>query len=110
MLRFAYSDINKELAYELDHSNSVEKMAAVGNNELLDNGGKLNIPKEPVPKEAGPREAVPKEKFNNEVAKQQEVKNLEKEFKPPSADSRRVDNDVKYNSNNKLKNSNPIDV
>lgn len=101
MLRFAYSGVNKDIAYELDHSSSM------GNKELLENGGTLNIPKEPVPV---PKEPVAKDKFNNEVAKQQEVKNLENEFKPPPAEPKRVDNDVKLNSNNKLKNSNPINI
>lgn len=61
LLRIGYSDLNKDISYELDSPG--EQTAVAGTN------GEVR---------------VPKEQFNNEVAKQQEVKNLENDNKPPA--------------------------
>lgn len=84
----------KDVDFELDTSNSRSGVNRDNTDTLADAG------------EAGNK--VPKEKFNNEVAMQQEVKNLQKEYgKEPAKDppKQAVGNDVKA-----MKESEPLEA
>lgn len=67
---------------------------ANANAKLGGNGNGKGAIEGSVKDNAEPKRKVPKEQFNNEVAKQQEVKNLEKEYKPP-VPKNQVNNEVK---------------
>lgn len=66
LLRFGLSGAGREVSYELDGAGNARSVVVEGNGEQ--------------------RETVP---FNNEVARQQEVKNLENDNRPPAPERRR---------------------
>ncbi|QLL34230.1 hypothetical protein HG536_0G00870 [Torulaspora globosa] len=72
LLRLGFADLSKEVSYELDGAGAARSV-------VVESDGELRIPKE----------TVPREQFNNEVAKQQEVKNLENDNKPPAPERNR---------------------
>ncbi|CAI4965535.1 ANL_collapsed_G0033160.mRNA.1.CDS.1 [Saccharomyces cerevisiae] len=77
VIKVAYSDLNKETEIKLEsHSSDVSASASEHTNIAA--GGAADATNNKQPQQA----KVPKEKFNNEVAKQQEVKNLENDLKP----------------------------
>lgn len=79
MVRFAYSDINKESEYELDQAApSVERLTAAA-------AAAAAASSEDKEKSEMEKVGASGAQFNNEVALQQEVKNLEKEYKPGGA-------------------------
>ncbi|CAI4943915.1 ANM_HP_G0059360.mRNA.1.CDS.1 [Saccharomyces cerevisiae] len=77
VIKVAYSDLNKETEIKLEsHSSDVSASASEHTNIAA--GGAADATNNKQSQQA----KVPKEKFNNEVAKQQEVKNLENDLKP----------------------------
>ncbi|CAI4034698.1 hypothetical protein SMKI_11G1470 [Saccharomyces mikatae IFO 1815] len=72
VIQIAYSDLHKEIKIELE---SPSDASANGN-------GHSNVAADASDNKQQQQAKVPKEKFNNEVAKQQEVKNLENDLKP----------------------------
>lgn len=77
VIKIAYSDLNKETKIELE--NHFSDISASGNDHSnVVAGGAADATNNKQPQQA----KIPKEKFNNEVAKQQEVKNLENDLKP----------------------------
>lgn len=80
LFRFGYSDLNKETQYELDQeaAPSAERLNAAA--AVAAAASSQDREKEEMEK-VGASGA----QFNNEVALQQEVKNLEKEYKPDGA-------------------------
>ncbi|CAI6691798.1 ALI_HP2_G0027580.mRNA.1.CDS.1 [Saccharomyces cerevisiae] len=77
VIKVAYSDLNKETEIELE-SHSSDVSASASDHTNIAAGGAADATNNKQPQQA----KVPKEKFNNEVAKQQEVKNLENDLKP----------------------------
>ncbi|CAI4601333.1 BBL_G0032460.mRNA.1.CDS.1 [Saccharomyces cerevisiae] len=75
--KVAYSDLNKETEIKLE-SHSSDVSASASDHTNIAAGGAADATNNKQPQQA----KVPKEKFNNEVAKQQEVKNLENDLKP----------------------------
>ncbi|CAL9735234.1 hypothetical protein MOSE0_H01178 [Monosporozyma servazzii] len=101
VLRVAYSDLNKVPQYELDHSNAFDdenndddddgvfdeisndiKQNSHSNDKIIieDNQNKIDAKDNDIDTDG--RKKVSKDKFNNEVAMQQETKNLENDLKP----------------------------
>ncbi len=77
VIKVAYSDLNKETEIKLEsHSSDVSASASDHTNIAAGDAADATNNKQPQ------QAKVPKEKFNNEVAKQQEVKNLENDLKP----------------------------
>ena len=77
VIKVAYSDLNKETEIKLE-SHSSDVSASASDHTNIAAGGAADATNNKQPHQA----KVPKEKFNNEVAKQQEVKNLENDLKP----------------------------
>ncbi|CAD6633196.1 XXYS1_4_G0006950.mRNA.1.CDS.1 [Saccharomyces cerevisiae] len=77
VIKVAYSDLNKETEIQLE-SHSSDVSASASDHTNIAAGGAADATNNKQPQQA----KVPKEKFNNEVAKQQEVKNLENDLKP----------------------------
>ncbi|CAI4604269.1 CCC_1a_G0032600.mRNA.1.CDS.1 [Saccharomyces cerevisiae] len=77
VIKVAYSDLNKETEIKLE-SHSSDVSASASDHTNIAAGGAADATNNKQPQQA----KVPKEKFNNEVAKQQEVKNLENDLKP----------------------------
>ena len=77
VIKVAYSDLNKETEIKLE-SHSSDVSASTSDHTNIAAGGAADATNNKQPQQA----KVPKEKFNNEVAKQQEVKNLENDLKP----------------------------
>lgn len=77
VIKVAYSDLNKETEIKLE-SYSSDVSASASDHTNIAAGGAADATNNKQPQQA----KVPKEKFNNEVAKQQEVKNLENDLKP----------------------------
>ncbi|AJS53150.1 BMC_2a_G0033650.mRNA.1.CDS.1 [Saccharomyces cerevisiae] len=77
VIKVAYSDLNKETEIKLE-SHSSDVPASASDHTNIAAGGAADATNNKQPQQA----KVPKEKFNNEVAKQQEVKNLENDLKP----------------------------
>ncbi|AJS51047.1 hypothetical protein H816_YJM1418K00160 [Saccharomyces cerevisiae YJM1418] len=77
VIKVAYSDLNKETEIKLE-SHSSDVSASASDHTNIAAGGAVDATNNKQPQQA----KVPKEKFNNEVAKQQEVKNLENDLKP----------------------------
>ncbi|EJS42871.1 YKL063C [Saccharomyces arboricola H-6] len=76
VIQIAYSDMNKENIIELEKQPSDKPVSNNDHNNVAAGGAAdANNNKQPQAK-------VPKEKFNNEVAKQQEVKNLDNDLRP----------------------------
>ncbi|CAI4046205.1 hypothetical protein SUVZ_11G1500 [Saccharomyces uvarum] len=77
VIQLAYSDLNKETVFELEkHTSDTSTNSNEQNNGAVAGVSDANSNKQQQ------QAKVPKEKFNNEVAKQQEVKNLENDLKP----------------------------
>ena len=77
VIKVAYSDLNTETEIKLE-SHSSDVSASASDHTNIAAGGAADATNNKQPQQA----KVPKEKFNNEVAKQQEVKNLENDLKP----------------------------
>ncbi|QID80755.1 hypothetical protein GRS66_003104 [Saccharomyces pastorianus] len=77
VIKVAYSDLNKETEIKLE-SHSSDVSASASDHTNIAAGGVADATNNKQRQQA----KVPKEKFNNEVAKQQEVKNLENDLKP----------------------------
>ena len=77
VIKVAYSDLNKETEIKLE-SHSSDVSASASDHTNIAAGGAADATNNKQPQQA----KVPKEKCNNEVAKQQEVKNLENDLKP----------------------------
>ncbi|AJS49246.1 hypothetical protein H810_YJM1399K00091 [Saccharomyces cerevisiae YJM1399] len=77
VIKVAYSDLNKETEIKLE-SHSSDVSASASDHTNIAAGGAADATNNKQPQQP----KVPKEKFNNEVAKQQEVKNLENDLKP----------------------------
>ena len=77
VIKVAYSDLNKETEIKLE-SHSSDVSASASDHTNIAAGGAADATNNKQPQQA----KVRKEKFNNEVAKQQEVKNLENDLKP----------------------------
>ena len=77
VIKVAYSDLNKETEIKLE-SHSSDVSASASDHTNIAAGGAADATNNKQPQQA----KVPKEKFNNEVAKQQEVNNLENDLKP----------------------------
>ncbi|GCE97421.1 hypothetical protein ZYGM_004980 [Zygosaccharomyces mellis] len=80
LFRFAYSDLNKESEYELDQeaTSSVERLNAAA-------AVAAAVSSQDKEKEEMEKVGASGAQFNNEVALQQEVENLVKEYKPDGA-------------------------
>lgn len=95
LLRIGYHDYNKVPQLELDKGfkeSPINTMGNIpGNGEVLSN---INANSN-TDANSNSKKKVTKEQFNNEVAKQQEVKNLEKEYKQQPAHKGPIDKEIK---------------
>ncbi|CAI7362296.1 CRE_collapsed_G0033880.mRNA.1.CDS.1 [Saccharomyces cerevisiae] len=100
VIKVAYSDLNKETEIKLE-SHSSDVSASASDHTNIAAGGAADATNNKQPQQA----KVPKEKFNNEVAKQQEVKNLENDLKPQidSEKQKQINKDKKNKNSNSRK-------
>lgn len=83
VIQLAYSDLNKETEIVLEgHTSDTPTTGNEHNNGAMVGASDPNSNKQQQQQQQQQQVKVPKEKFNNEVAKQQEVKNLENDLKP----------------------------
>ncbi|CCK71469.1 uncharacterized protein KNAG_0H00530 [Huiozyma naganishii CBS 8797] len=99
VLRVGYSDLNRMPDYELEHDeNSMQEIAdeirknkqRQGQPANLNGGGAVVASAQQQQQENDIKRKIIKENFNNEVAKQQETKNLEKNDIKPHVDEKKL--------------------